>query len=202
MVVAPATCPFAVNETARGGSGADRQSINAPSNPFTIPSFRRSAVPPFLWFPIPHVFPMVARRMSLLLVVIHVAANLLWIGSIVSVGFLLGQAATRPDGKAIAEVALSLYKRLAVPAFLVSFLFALGRVAVDPSYYLHLHWFHGKVTVALLAIGLHHVIGAKAKKSAAGSMQAGRNGAILSIGLFVCALAAVVLVIYQRALVP
>jgi len=140
--------------------------------------------------------------MDSLLVTLHVTANLLWIGSILSVGFLVAQASRRADGKSVAEVALALYKRLAVPAFLASVIFGLGRFATSPSYYLHLHWFHGKLTVVLAVIGLHHVIGAKARKSAAGSMQAGRNGAILSIGLFVCTLAAVVLVIYQRALVP
>lgn len=140
--------------------------------------------------------------MTSLLVVVHVAANLVWIGSITSVGFLLSQAASRADGKSIAEVALALYRRLAVPAFLASFVFGVLRSSTDLSYYLHLHWFHGKLTAAFLVIGLHHVIGAKARKAAAGSMQAGRNGAILSIGLFVCTLAVVVLVVYQRALVP
>ena len=61
--------------------------------------------------------------MTSLLVVVHVAANLVWIGSITSVGFLLSQAASRADGKSIAEVALALYRRLAVPAFLASFVF-------------------------------------------------------------------------------
>lgn len=135
-------------------------------------------------------------------VVVHVAANLLWIGSIMSVGALLAQAARRADGNTVAQAALSLYRRVAVPALLVSLVFATLRLAMEPSYYLHLHWFHAKVTAALPAIGMHHWIGSMAKRAAAGSVQAGRNGAIVSIGLFVCAFAVVVLVVYRRALVP
>jgi hypothetical protein len=58
------------------------------------------------------------------------------------------------------------------------------------------------LTVALGVIALHHVIGAKAKKAADGSMQAGRNGAILGAGLFVFALVAVALVTFRTSLVP
>ncbi len=140
--------------------------------------------------------------MATLLVALHIAANLLWIGSISAVGFLLHLAARRVDGKGIAEVSRALYLRIAVPAFLASFTFGAIRVAMDPAYYLHLHWFHAKFSVAVAVIGLHHVIGAKTRACAAGSMQAGRNGAILAIGLFVFALAAVMLVSYRTVLIP
>lgn len=138
----------------------------------------------------------------MMLVALHLAANLFWIGSIASVGVVLGQAARREDGRAIAQAALSLYRRVAVPALLASLAFGTLRLAMEPSYYLHLHWFHAKLTAVVPIIGLHHWIGAMAKRAAAGSVQAGRNGAIVSVGLSVCAFAVVVLVVYRRALVP
>ncbi len=129
--------------------------------------------------------------MAMLLVALHVLSNTLWIGSIVSVGLLTEKHA---------EAARTIYLRVAVPAFVGSFTFGVIRVAIEPSYYLHLHWFHAKLTAALVVIALHHVIGARAKK--AGSMQGGRNGAILAAGLFVFALAAVFLVTYRTVLIP
>jgi putative membrane protein len=133
--------------------------------------------------------------MALLVLALHIAANMLWIGSIVAVGLLTEKGP---------EHARTIYLRLATPAFGASFLFGAIRVAMDPSYYLHLHWFHAKLTAALVVIALHHVIGGKAKRAAAaaGSVQAGRNGAILAVGLFVFALAVVVLVTYRTVLIP
>lgn len=133
---------------------------------------------------------------------LHIAANLVWIGSILSVGMLLRMAAVRADGKSVAEVAHAVYRRLAQPAFGASFTFGAIRLALDPSYYLHLHWFHAKIGAALVVIALHHILGARARKAAAGSMQAGRNGAILAAGLFVFALAVVILVSYRTVLIP
>jgi protoporphyrinogen IX oxidase len=140
--------------------------------------------------------------MDILFVALHIAANLVWIGSITSVGLLLRMAATRADGKGVAEVALAIYRRVANPAFIASFTFGTIRLTTDLTYYLHLHWFHAKFAAAFVVIALHHVIGGRARKAAAGSMQAGRNGAILALGLFVFALAVVILVSYRTVLIP
>jgi putative membrane protein len=94
------------------------------------------------------------------------------------------------------------YRRLSVPSFVLAFVLGAARMSVDAVSYLHLHWFHGKLVLALAVIALHHVLGARAKKAAAGSMQAGRTGAILGIGLFSCALLATVLAVFKAALVP
>ena len=115
--------------------------------------------------------------MDILLVALHVMSNLVWIGTIASVGWLISAAAGQADparGRLVAESALALYRRAAVPAFIASFTFGVLRLAVDPAAYMQLHWFHGKLTFALGVIALHHVIGAKAKRAAAGSMQAGK----------------------------
>ncbi len=140
-----------------------------------------------------------------LLVVIHVMANLVWIGSITSVGLLTAAATKLSDANqatAAAGLARGLYLRVATPAFLISFVFGASRLLLDPSYYMHLHWFHGKLTAVLAVIALHHVIGSKAKKTAAGSMQAGRSGGILVGALLASAFLSVACVLLKQSLVP
>jgi putative membrane protein len=139
-----------------------------------------------------------------LLLALHVMANCVWIGAIASVGWLLAAAAKAGD-RSSAVLARGLYRTIATPAFLVSFAAGLLRVLLDPSYYMHLHWFHGKVTFALVVIALHHVIGARAKRAsdpAGESMQAGKSGGILAGALLAFAFLTVVFVIFKQALVP
>jgi putative membrane protein len=143
--------------------------------------------------------------MDTLLVALHVMANLIWIGSIASVGWLTATAARQEDatrGREVGGLALHLYRRVAVPAFASSFLFGGLRLALDASTYMQLHWFHGKLTFAVAVIALHHVIGGKARRAAAGSMQAGKSSAILTGALLVCAFGSVVFVIFKTRLVP
>ncbi len=128
-----------------------------------------------------------------LLVVLHITANLVWIGTIACVGWLT--AARQP-------IARNLYLRVAVPAFLASLVFGGSRFALDPAYYMHLHWFHAKLTAVLIVIGLHHAIGAQAKKVAAGSMQGGRRGGILVGALLASAFFSVACVVLKQSLVP
>jgi protoporphyrinogen IX oxidase len=72
---------------------------------------------------------------------------------------------------------------------------------MHPSDYMKAHWFHGKLTLALVVIALHHVIGARAKKVANGSMQTGAPSGILGGALGFCALGVVALAILKGALV-
>jgi protoporphyrinogen IX oxidase len=143
--------------------------------------------------------------MDILLLALHVMSNLVWIGTITSVGWLTAAAAGQADParrKLVGELAYALYKRGAVPAFIASFTLGVLRLlAVDPAAYMRLHWFHGKLTFALAVIALHHVIGAKARKAAAGSMQSGKTSAILVGALLVCAFGSVVFVIFKTQLV-
>jgi protoporphyrinogen IX oxidase len=143
--------------------------------------------------------------MEMLLVTLHVMSNLVWIGSIASVGWLTAAASSQKDpavGKVVAEAGYNLYKKAAVPAFLASFGFGLGRFLTAPGTYMKLHWFHGKLTFVLAAIALHHVIGGKARKTAGGSMQSGRSSAILVGALLVCAFGSVVFVMFKTQAVP
>src|SRR5580700_2714369 len=106
---------------------------------------------------------------DLALVWLHVSGNLVWIGSILAVGVVLtGQG----EPKARGEIALGIYRRLAVPAFVVSFLCGAIRLGMDLPYYLkEHHWMHAKLPLALGVIGLHHVIGGRARKMSQGTVQ-------------------------------
>lgn len=128
-----------------------------------------------------------------LLVAAHVTANVVWIGAILSVALLVGRARFMADAAEVGALARRVYLRLAMPAFVVSFVAGVARIALAPAVYAHLPWMHLKLTFALVAIGLHHVIGARARRVANGDAQASRGvGALATITLF-CAAGAVVL---------
>ena len=142
-----------------------------------------------------------------LFLTLHVMANLVWIGSITCVGWLLSSATRAAKANDVvkaqttAELGAQLYRRVATPAFAMSFVFGVARVVVRPEYYLQAHWFHGKVTFALVVIALHHVIGAKTKRAASGGVQPEGSSAILTAALLVAALGTVVFAIYKSQLV-
>jgi putative membrane protein len=122
--------------------------------------------------------------LDLILIWVHVLANLVWIGAIVATGVILSLDVGEP--KARGEIALAIYKRLAVPGFVLSFVFGVARLAKDTGYYLKQHhWMHGKLLFAVAVIGLHHVIGGKAKKVARGDEKGA--GMALPLGLLACA---------------
>ena len=144
--------------------------------------------------------------MWLFLVAVHVMANVVWIGAIVSVGWLTRRSADpalgSAESKALADAAYHiLYTRAAVPAFVVSFVAGVSRVAQDPKGYFSLHWFHGKLLFALVVIGLHHVLGAKAKKAAGGSMQGKDTSATLTGALLAASFLTVVFAVMKASLV-
>ena len=98
------------------------------------------------------------------LVATHVFANMVWIGSIVAAGAMLAakQLSPLPDR---AKHALWTYRRLAVPAFLVSLLVGCACLILDPSKsLLKMPSMHAKLTLAVGVIALHHWIGAAARR--------------------------------------
>jgi protoporphyrinogen IX oxidase len=139
-----------------------------------------------------------------LLITLHVAANLMWIGSITTVGFILFWASKAPESEAkvIGTLARKVYSLVAQPAFGLAFLFGVAVLSTNVSSYMHLHWFHGKLTLVLAVIALHHIIGAKTRKVASGSMQQGGSGAILAGALLLCALLVVTLAVFRQNLIP
>ncbi len=127
-----------------------------------------------------------------LLLLLHVVANLAWIGSILAVGVaLLG-----PD--AAPKAARTIYRKVSVPAFIASMVGGIGLVASSPAlYFVQSRWMHGKLTLVVVIIALHHVIGARARRLADGSRtEPGPIGALASV-LFVCAVGAAYLALQK-----
>lgn len=123
------------------------------------------------------------------LLVLHVVGNLIWIGSIASVGVVLATARQAQSG---GEQAYAIYRVLSVPAFVLSLGAAIVLLAMNPAlYFAQTHWMHAKLTVALAVIALHHVLGARAKRLAAGTRsEAGPAGKLTAVLLALAAIAA------------
>lgn len=127
------------------------------------------------------------------LVAAHVLANVVWIGSLLAECLLIGRARFMADGAEVGGLARRVHTRLAVPAFLASFGFGIARIAQDPRVYLHLPWMHVKLAFAAGVIVLHHVIGARSRRVAAGALVEGSGGPFIGAVVFLCAAVAVLL---------
>jgi putative membrane protein len=117
--------------------------------------------------------------MPLGLVAVHLIANVVWIGALLSVARLIARAPWMADPAEVGALARGLHLRLAAPAFLVSFGAGVGRILMSPVAYAHLPWLHAKLALALVVIVLHHIIGARAKRVAAGNPRAGQGATAL-----------------------
>lgn len=150
--------------------------------------------------------------MDLALIWLHVSGNLVWIGSILAVGAVMNARGVE-DSRVRGRIAYDIYRRLAVPGFVIAFVCGAIRLGLDAKHYLRdSHWMHGKLLLALVVIALHHVIGARAKRlaglsaghsanpaaaSSAGSVQAGGGAGILSVVLGLAALGAAFFAIFK-----
>lgn len=134
--------------------------------------------------------------MDLVLIWLHVSGNIVWIGFILAVGVVIVSDVVEP--KVRGKLASDIYRRLAVPAFVVSFVCGMGRLLREPAYYLQLHhWMHAKLPLAFGVIALHHVIGARARKMATGAVQVRGPAGILTVALAVAALGAAFFAIFK-----
>lgn len=125
---------------------------------------------------------------------LHVVGNVFWIGAICGVGLLLTSAPG--DAKTRGELAQRLYLRVAVPGFVVSFLLGMGRLLSDMTFF-KFPWMHAKLLFAFIIIGLHHVVGAKAKKMAKGEVTEPGKVGMLTAAIAVLAVAVVFFVIVK-----
>ena len=126
-------------------------------------------------------------------VAVHVVANVVWIGSILSVALLVAGAPFMADPADAGRLGRRIYLRLAVPAFLVSFACGAARLQASPQAYLHMPWLHAKLAAAVLVIALHHAIGGRARRVADGKTEAAGGAGFLGFLLFVFAAAATTL---------
>jgi protoporphyrinogen IX oxidase len=140
------------------------------------------------------------------LVTLHVFCNFLWVGGLAAITFLWSKraqtgAATGANGYAVH--ALELYRGPASLGFYGSFVFGVGRLLLDLQTYMHAHWFHGKLTLALVVIALHHILGAHIKRVAGdGNIQTATRGVTLGVAAMVAAFGAAVFAQMKALLVP
>ncbi len=117
---------------------------------------------------------------------LHVLADLLWVGSVVTIAFILGRAT--PEPKVRGELAYSVYKKLANPAFLLAFTLGMVQLVMNLAYYFKATKFmHGKLLFALFVIVIHHIIGARARKMAQGEKTDAGPAPALGWALLACA---------------
>jgi putative membrane protein len=134
--------------------------------------------------------------MDLALIWLHVSGNIVWIGSILAVAVVLVSGKGEPQVRG--AIASDIYRRLAVPAFVISFVCGATRLGMDAKHYLKdTHWMHAKLPLALAVIALHHVIGARAKKTAAGTVQDAGSAGTLAVVLAVAAIGASFFAIFK-----
>jgi protoporphyrinogen IX oxidase len=133
--------------------------------------------------------------LSAALLAAHVLANIVWIGALLSETVLLAQATWLSDPPEAGVFARRLHTRLAVPAFLASV--AAGLVRLVPGRYLYarMPWMYAKLGFALVVIVLHHVIGARARRLAGGSVGAAQGVWALGWLTFLAAAGAVLFAI-------
>lgn len=137
-----------------------------------------------------------AIQPELLLVWLHVAGNLVWIGAVVAMGIILTAGDT--DAKVRGALARRIHLKLAMPAFGLSFVTAVIRTGIDVKYYfVQHHWMHGKLLFALAVIALHHILGARARKMAGGSMQEAGASGMLTVAFLGCAILAAFFVVLR-----
>lgn len=127
------------------------------------------------------------------LVAVHVIGNVVWIGSLLAVALLVAHAPWTADPADVARLARRVHMRLAIPGFLTAFAAGAARIWLMPTAYMHAYWMHAKLGLALLVIVFHHVIGARAKRVAAGRPEAAAGTDLLGIVTFLCAAGAVLL---------
>jgi putative membrane protein len=132
------------------------------------------------------------------LISLHVLANMVWIGSLLSAAVLLSGTSAAGAGTPPARLGRRIYLRLAMPAFAVSFLCGIGVLGMSLSSYLHAPWMHAKLTLAAAIIAIHHVIGARARRAGEGRTEAARGATGLAIAVFVCSAGVVWLAVTRR----
>jgi protoporphyrinogen IX oxidase len=132
---------------------------------------------------------------SVALLAAHVLANVVWIGALLSETVLLGRAIWAPDPAEAGALARRVHTRLAIPAFLGSLATGLARLLPARHVYAGMPWMFAKLGFALAVIVLHHMIGARARHVASGTVRAAHGTWALGVLTFLSAGGAVLFAI-------
>lgn len=135
-------------------------------------------------------------KADLVLVTLHVAANMVWVGGLIA-AVLVAWAGGGPTADT-AKLARLVYKNLAVPAFAASLVFGAARLALDWRYFLvTTHFMHVKLALAFLAIVAHHWIGARLRRLCEATPVQDRMLGWLAVGFGVACFGSVALVVMK-----
>jgi putative membrane protein len=142
------------------------------------------------------------QRATLVLLALHVLANLLWVGSLVSITRVITSALAEPEGTRarFAAAARRIYRSVSSPWMGIATLTGLAMIGVSQGAYFRFGWFHGKFTVALVMLGLHFALGARVRAAETHGVDATGARAMrsLQLGVFATATAAVLFVVVLK----
>ncbi|MEZ4392087.1 MAG: CopD family protein [Polyangiales bacterium] len=107
-------------------------------------------------------------NLTVTLLAVHVLAVILWVGSLVSITRLLGVAKDlQGDARArVTDGARAVYRGVSSPWMGIALLVGLALIALTPGIF-RMHWFHPKLTAALVMLALHFTLGVKVRKAQA-----------------------------------
>ena len=143
---------------------------------------------------------------TLVVIALHVAAVVAWIGGDLAIAVVATSEAG--DEKLRGTLARKLYQRIAAPGFALAFVLGLYKLGtgwhaatVDANGivaggYAKAPWMHVKLTLALVVIAVHHVMGARAKKMMNDGAKPGPMG-VLGVVVALCALGAIAMVVLR-----
>ncbi len=135
-------------------------------------------------------------KADLVLTALHVSTLLLWVGGMVS-AFVAARTAAGDDVTRH-DIAQRVYKWVANPAFLLAFAFGVIRLAMDWRYYfITTHFMHSKLLLAFVAIGAHHFLGAKIRKSTTNQAFRGLSTTLAAVTFSLACVAAVFIIILR-----
>jgi len=143
------------------------------------------------------------HRVTLVLLALHVLANLLWVGSLVSITRVITSAIGEPEPTRarFAALARRIYRTVSSPWMGIATLTGLGMIGAAHGMYFRFGWFHGKFTAALAMLGLHFVLGRRVRAAEASGIDEQSAGAMrsLQLGVLGAAAAAVTFVVVLKS---
>jgi hypothetical protein len=131
-----------------------------------------------------------------------VASCALWTGTLFSVSWLTGRARMMADGPEVGGLALALFRRWAVPLLVTSLAAGFIWLAGGPADRLRAHWVYGIVAAMAAILGLHLVVGSRAKRVVRGSVRASDGEAVRRVALVLSFGAIIALAALRTSLVP
>jgi putative membrane protein len=118
------------------------------------------------------------------LLVVHITGLVLWVSGLLVTSMALTrhtQEVAAEAKQALARLERIFLRGLADPGALLTILAGISLIMTNPHYYLHAPWLHIKLTFVLLLIGLHGLVGVRAKRFAAGRIVLQRGEARLLV---------------------